>query len=277
MNDHTVVTHPAATSTAADADSAFPRDSSDEAAILCESCGYRLDGLPDRGNCPECGAPIAESTVASPRTMPAWETAGGIRGFVCTSVRVLFGPTAFFRTLRTRVDDAAARRSRRFAYLHMLMASVVAAVVVLQHGMAVSTSWAAAFVVSDFGLLNALLAWVGLTVLSFAGFLGVKALAARLTAWEAGYRGLRLPASVVRRGMDYHTASLLPVVLALLFVVLGFRLTLALGLTDGYGAAGYLNALMIYLGVLGTACVAGAIYLFWTYWIGMKNMLHANV
>lgn len=271
--------HPTATPTPTPivAEPAFPAESSDESALLCESCGYRLDGLPDAGNCPECGASVAKSTVGSPRTLCAWESDGGASGFLRTSGRVLFGPTEFFRTLRTRVDEAAQRRSRRFAYLHIALASVVAAAVVLQHGVMVSTSWAAAFVVSDFGVLKALLAWFGLTGLSFAGFVGVKALAARLTTWEASYRGLRLPASVVRRGMDYLAVSLLPVVGVLLLIVLGFRLTIALGLADGYGATGYLNALMIYLGTLGTASVVGAIYLFWTYWIGMKNMLYANV
>lgn len=39
-------------------------DPRDEFTLLCESCGYTIDGLPHAGNCPECGAPIAGSLPA---------------------------------------------------------------------------------------------------------------------------------------------------------------------------------------------------------------------
>lgn len=46
----------------------------------CEGCGYSLHGVPSDGNCPECGKPIAESTLATKRTRgPArggWLTLG---------------------------------------------------------------------------------------------------------------------------------------------------------------------------------------------------------
>ena len=41
------------------------------------------------------------------------------------------------------------------------------------------------------------------------------------------------------------------------------------------GFAGY-ESLIAYLVILSAAAVLGAIYLFWTYWIGMRNMLFAN-
>jgi hypothetical protein len=33
----------------------------DEYTLLCERCGYVIEGLPKEGACPECGTPIAES------------------------------------------------------------------------------------------------------------------------------------------------------------------------------------------------------------------------
>lgn len=33
----------------------------DEYTLLCERCGYVIEGLPTEGACPECGKPIAES------------------------------------------------------------------------------------------------------------------------------------------------------------------------------------------------------------------------
>lgn len=42
-------------------------DRPDQTALLCEHCGYVLDGLEDRTSCPECGVPIARS-LPSART-----------------------------------------------------------------------------------------------------------------------------------------------------------------------------------------------------------------
>src|SRR5256885_14803523 len=84
--------------------------------ILCEGCGYTLNGLPEDSRCPECGKPIAES-VGHPRGPPAWERRGenaspaaSFAVFVRTSADVLFHPTRFYQTLATRRDDRAAHR-----------------------------------------------------------------------------------------------------------------------------------------------------------------------
>src|SRR2546423_4326820 len=84
--------------------------------ILCEGCGYTLNGLPDDGRCPECGKPIAES-IGHPRVPPAWERRGphdsfasAFGTFASTSREVLFHPTRFYKTLATRRDDRAAHR-----------------------------------------------------------------------------------------------------------------------------------------------------------------------
>ena len=257
------------------ADATFdPATLDGEADVLCESCGYRLNGLPDDGNCPECGEPVSLSTTASPRVASAWEASPSASSFAGTSARVVFGPTEFFRTLRTRVDAEADRRSKQFSRLHLAIAALLAGLAVQQHGAAVSASWGQG-VLADFGRLPGVVIWLIVGLISFFAFIGVKALAARLTAWEANYRGLRLPKTVVRRGMDYHAASL-PVVIALvLAVVLVFRACLVAGWIEE--PATYLQAIYAYLGTLAGVCVAGAVYLFWTYWIGMKNMLYANV
>src|SRR5439155_6058558 len=46
-----------------------------EADLLCEFCGYTLNGLPAESNCPECGMPIA-SSLGQKRTPPPWGSAG---------------------------------------------------------------------------------------------------------------------------------------------------------------------------------------------------------
>src|SRR2546421_5437032 len=77
-----------------------------EADLLCEFCGYTLNGLPRESNCPECGMPIA-SSLGQKRTPPPWES--GLRGgnllrFLQTSGRIIFHPTAFFRGITTLGD-----------------------------------------------------------------------------------------------------------------------------------------------------------------------------
>ena len=93
--------------------------------------------------------------------------------------------------------------------------------------------------------------------------------AARLTAWEANYRGIRLPIHVVRRAMYYHAAHYPPVALLTLAIVAGY----AAALRFDYAGA---NTITIYLYVLCGAIIAAAAYLFHTYWIGMRNMMYAN-
>src|SRR5258706_14057762 len=80
-----------------------------ETSVLCESCGYTLDGLPTTGQCPECGAAIAQSTTGDGRKLPAWEDVTLGRSvfwrFFSTTAAVLFKPKRFYRSLATRTDN----------------------------------------------------------------------------------------------------------------------------------------------------------------------------
>ena len=94
-------------------------------------------------------------------------------------------------------------------------------------------------------------------------------IAAWLTSWEARYRGLRLPLSVVLRGLDYHAVHYLPVALVSCATVVGYRWLLNHHHLDSSYDAKYLY-------VLCGEVIVGAAYLFNTYWIGMRNMMYAN-
>jgi hypothetical protein len=98
---------------------------------------------------------------------------------------------------------------------------------------------------------------------------GVAMLAARLTAWEAAFRGYRLPHRVVLRGLDYHSPHYLPVAAGAFLTVAGYQVLLMLGVLDGLSAPRYLYTLC-------GEVVVSAGYLFWTYWVAMRNMLFAN-
>jgi len=95
------------------------------------------------------------------------------------------------------------------------------------------------------------------------------ALAARLTAWEAAYRGLRLPHPVVQRALHFHSAHYLPVALFVFLTVWGHQVLIHIHPNlDPFGTR--------YLYTLCAEVILAAAYLFATYWTGMRNLMYAN-
>src|SRR5690606_25505693 len=94
------------------------------------------------------------------------------------------------------------------------------------------------------GRLLLVFLWVGLvTAVAGLAMMMITHLAAWLTAWEAGWRGYRLPRPVVIRALCYHAAHLLPVSAMLLLVVLVHRLLWIAGVAG-------IETLVIYLLIL---------------------------
>lgn len=54
-----------------------------EYTLLCERCGYVLEGLDQAGNCPECGKPIAES-LPERRVGTPWQQRPGVGSLLAT-------------------------------------------------------------------------------------------------------------------------------------------------------------------------------------------------
>jgi hypothetical protein len=228
-----------------------------ESDLLCEGCGYTLSGLPQSGNCPECGRPIVQS-LGTHRQYTEFEASPSVRTFLRTSWRVLMRPTQFYRTLITRTSSA---KARRFHEWHGTAAALLFGIAAHVHIAALSgLSWEAAF--------RGRWQWLALAGCAMVLLLGMTALAARLSAWEAGYRGMRLPLAVVRRGMYYHTPHYLPVAIVILLTVLAYYNFRWIWFVRGW--------YFTYLVVLCVEIVLGAVYLFLTYWIAMKNMMYAN-
>jgi hypothetical protein len=237
--------------------------------ILCSSCGYVLDGLDRQSRCPECGQPISDS-LGSDRVPPEWESPEHRPGaFMRTSLALILRPAHFYRTFTVRGSVPSARA---FARIHWWIASLLFALTAATH-----TIWFSYRVwplIPDFpggrwGLFAAQL--VGLTLLGYLALDGITRLAAILTNWEATYRGLRLPYSIVLRGMYYHAAHYLPVAVVALAYVAGYQLLLRL-----YEQALPRDNDMDYLYGLCALVVLSAVYLFVTYWTGMRNMMYAN-
>jgi hypothetical protein len=94
-------------------------------------------------------------------------------------------------------------------------------------------------------------------------------LATGLTVWEAAYRGFRLPYPVVLRALHYHAAHTFPVALLVLLTVGGYSWLQSTGYFQVTSAPGYLY-------VLSGEVFVTATYLFYTYWIAMRNLMYAN-
>jgi hypothetical protein len=239
-----------------------------ESDILCEGCGYVLNGLPAAGRCPECGKLSAES-AATLRTPPAWELGRGnrITSFFRITLACIFRPTMFFRSINV---TSAGRDSRLFARIHWLIASVLFG----------ACGWLHADLMGGLGPLQLvapamerklfLLSFPVFVLATYLFLFAMNSIAARLTTFEATYRGIRLPRPVVLRALHYHAAHYLPVGLLGIATVGGFKLFLL-----GWPLKAWLFEIA-YLYVLCGAVVLSAVYLFKTYWVAMRNLMYAN-
>ena len=240
--------------------------------VLCERCGYVLNGLPAGGRCPECGTPVAES-LGIGRLPTPWDVSASpgpnrTKGFIRTCAAVIRHPSRFYRTLATRGSLGSARS---FAQLNWWIAAALFGAAGATHAM---WYWSTYSAMATPPLAPAMIAtWLGFTlglaIVTYLALDGITRLAARLTNWEGTYRGYRLPYDVVLRGIYYHSSHYLPVAAVTVATVVGYQLLVAV-----HPAA--LESAVKYLLVLCVEVVLGAVYLFQTYWIGMRNMMYAN-
>ncbi len=68
-------------------------------ALLCETCGYGLAGLPETSDCPECGTPIARS-LPTQRAGSRWLRRPGLFSWARTNWDVVRHPKTTFRSLQ---------------------------------------------------------------------------------------------------------------------------------------------------------------------------------
>ncbi len=238
------------------------RHIAEENQVLCETCGYILEGLPEEGNCPECGHAVVESTDPSMRRPPRWETHPGPASFLATSAHALFRPSHFFRHLETR---RRTRLSLLFAMIWLAVASLLLSYASIVHFVRLVPPAGPGALLE---LMAKALPIAGFPVI-FLAILLVSHIAARLTAWEAAYRGYRLPLAVVQRGLQYHSVHLLPASVLVWGTIYGYEQLLLKGNVAAMSQ-------VTYLWVLSAEVVACAAYLFFTYWAAMRNILFAN-
>jgi hypothetical protein len=235
--------------------------------LLCEACGYILNGLQtEQGNCPECGTPTRESLEPGNRIPSPIEEEWSSKNFWTTTSRVLLQKRRFFRETRTRDDHL---NVTRFGRLHRWMSGILLGLAGGIHAawMAETQLWVTRWDAVSLSILA--VAALVLTLLAVATLSLVTRLATWLTSKEGAFWGMRLPSSVVTRAMSFHSANYLPVGILAFLLTFGYRIGLMSGWTDASTGVKYLIALCILV-------VSSAVWLFESYVVAMRRIRLAN-
>ncbi|HEY0008869.1 MAG TPA: hypothetical protein VGB55_09110 [Tepidisphaeraceae bacterium] len=230
--------------------------------VLCEACGYTLNGLSESGNCPECGTPVAFSTTESPRRPPAWEQSGirsGVARFSRTAAAVLLHPSSFGQTISVHQD---VRRSKSLAWICLIVTAYLNTKTIIVHE-------ALTGVLTLGGPMVVIGGFVLLPIVSLAFWWGMVHLVAWLTALESKFWGYRMPRFRVLRVLNYLTLHLIAASMLPLLATTAFAVFLAFDQDNGQFAVQYLYG-------LSAVIVIAALYLFVVYWRAMKAILNAN-
>ncbi len=135
--------------------------------LLCERCGYRLDGLDSSLPCPECGTPIGES-LPSRRVGSAWQRRPGFVAWVATNWTTIRHPW-------TRWDEVRGETAYGLLLCNTGSVAMVAAYALVKTSG--DTTNATEFAL--WCLLLGVLLWPAVNILSLIEGLGLRMLGAR--------------------------------------------------------------------------------------------------
>lgn len=240
-----------------------------EGDLLCESCGYLLNGLnagPD-GHCPECGEPVSTSLDPAARKPAPIEVVWTPASFWRTTASVLFRKRKFFRETKARSGDATT--VGRFGNVHRMLAAALFGIAAAIHLAFTADNrlwlrtwdWTAVTLIAVAAVVFSFVAYGMLRLVTW--------LAVRMTAVESKFWGMRLSPEMLRRAMNFHAANYLPVGVLAVLVTGGYRLALETDLLNAQWGVAYLVTLCV-------AVVAGAMWLFESFVIAMRRIRLAN-
>jgi hypothetical protein len=238
--------------------------------LLCEACGYILNGLPDHSKCPECGEAIARSVLPDVRKPSPIEVEWSDATFRSTTWAILFRKRSFFSTTYTRGQSASVDR---FGRRHRTISAVLFTLALLGHGLFMFKVRGPGPIPARSLMLPVVLlmplAAIAVGVIVFVVLDQTGRLAAYLTSKESRFWGMRLPADAIGRAMQFHSANYLPVGILFILITWGYHLLLFFEFVTLVTATTYLLTLCV-------AVVLSAVWLFESFVIAMRRIRFAN-
>lgn len=234
----------------------------DEYTLLCERCGYVVEGLPAEGACPECGKPIAES-LPERRVGTVWQrNLPGLRTLVRSWYASLFHP------LRTLDQLAPGAPTRGMRTLNATVSAFLWLIGIIGPLFLLSTN-AEIIEKEDFVPTLILLCIVVMvsTTLIFAGVLLLTEVESRGLEVFSRQRGTRITPAIAGRVCDHGGVGWI--------VCSATVAALGLGSTAWHTRTGDLPPVWVFWCSLGL--IAFGFLFFETFaWLGLRRLKYAN-
>jgi hypothetical protein len=234
----------------------------DEYTLLCERCGYVVEGLPAEGACPECGKPIAES-LPERRVGTVWQSnRPGLWTLARSWHACLFHPLRTLDQLAPGMPTRGMRSLNAFVCAFLWLIGVVGPTVSLTFDPEIVEPEEMVFMV----ILSGVVAVVT-TTLVFAGVLLLTEIEARGLELISRQRGFRITPAIARRVCDHGGVG---------WAVCGGTVAvIGLGSTAWHTRTGGMLPAWGYWSGLGL--IAFGFLFFETFaWLGLRRLKYAN-
>ena len=158
----------------------------DEFELLCERCGYVVEGLPREGNCPECGRSI-ESSLPGARAGSPWQRGPGVASWIKTAAQTLRSPRRLVRNVQIEARTTKTLRRTNTVIASGLVSVVPAAIYYMQLLRA-----EAPYIMREltWDWADSMVGWLGWSAVTLAGFVVAWLTLVILTKIESS--GIRL-------------------------------------------------------------------------------------
>jgi predicted RNA-binding Zn-ribbon protein involved in translation (DUF1610 family) len=151
-------------------------DPKDPYTLLCERCGYVIEGLDTESVCPECGKPIVES-LPERRTGTPWQQCSGIRSLIQTWWKTIRHPKITIDILQLHNEDGI-----QLASISILL-SVGFSVVLCVLPALIFSGIGLILMLSLGGMIGVCFGWLALFTLT-----AIEAMGLRVFGKKSGYR-----------------------------------------------------------------------------------------